>query len=150
MSKMLRILIAYDGSEAAEAALDDLPRAGLPGEAEALVLVTDVGMVDSPEDFDRAVARRSRLAAETSSFAPALRLLEEERALTREAASRLRAAFPDWDVRAEAASAASSAAALLRRATAWGADLLLVGLARPSAQNLETAGGGRAAVRARG
>ena len=39
-------------------------------------------------------------------------------------------------------------AALLWRASAWGADVLVVGLARPAAQNLN-AGGGRANLRAR-
>ena len=34
----MKILIAYDGSGAAEAALDDLISAGLPDEAEVLVM----------------------------------------------------------------------------------------------------------------
>ena len=33
----MKILIAYDGSEGADAALDDLPRAGLPGAAEGTI-----------------------------------------------------------------------------------------------------------------
>ena len=33
-----RILIGYDGSESADAALADLRKAGLPREAEALIL----------------------------------------------------------------------------------------------------------------
>ena len=140
----MRILIAYDGSEGAEAALDDLKRAGLPQEAEALIMVTDVWMVASQCDFTRAVARRRQLSAETSSFAPALRSLEEERALTREATRRLRAAFPSWDVGAEGAHGAGAVApALLRRAAAWGADLLVVGSRRPSAQNLLDGGATR-------
>jgi nucleotide-binding universal stress UspA family protein len=124
-----------------EAALDDLTRARLPREAEALIMVTDVWMAASHDDFTRAVARRRQLAAETSSFAPALGSLEEERALTREAARRLRAAFPSWDVGAEGAHGAGAVApALLRRAAAWGADLIVVGSRRPSAQNLTDGG----------
>ena len=39
----MKILIGYDGSECAEAALEDLQRAGLGAEAEALVMtVADV------------------------------------------------------------------------------------------------------------
>lgn len=38
MSDTMRILIGYDGSDCAEAALDDLQRAGLPSKTEALVL----------------------------------------------------------------------------------------------------------------
>lgn len=38
MRKSMKILIAYDGSECAEAALDDLHQAGLPEIAEAVVM----------------------------------------------------------------------------------------------------------------
>lgn len=124
----MKIMIAYDGSEAADAALDDLSRAGLPGGAEALLVVTDVWLTSSPAEFSRAVARRRMLSAATSSFAPARRDVEEERALSREAERRIRALFPTWDVRAEAASGMGTvASALLRRSTSWGADLLVVG-----------------------
>ncbi len=38
MNETMKILIAYDGSPCAEAALDDLRKAGLPQDAEALVI----------------------------------------------------------------------------------------------------------------
>ena len=38
MNEKMRILIAYDGSDGANAALDDLRRAGLSRTAEALVV----------------------------------------------------------------------------------------------------------------
>ena len=38
MAEPMKILIAYDGSECANAALEDLPRAGLPRVAEVLVM----------------------------------------------------------------------------------------------------------------
>lgn len=124
----MKVVIAYDGSERAAAAIDDLPRAGLAGMVEALVVVTDVWLTSSPSDFSRAAARRRVLAADSSSFAPALREVEEERALSREATHRLRALFPAWDVRAESVGGMGSAAsAILRKASSWGADLLVVG-----------------------
>jgi nucleotide-binding universal stress UspA family protein len=124
----MKILIAYDGTERAEAAIDDLLWAGLPGRAEALVVVTDVWLTSSPTELSRAVARRRILSSESSSFAPALREVEEGRALSREALRRLRALFPAWDVRAEVAGGMGSAAStLLHRASTWGADLLVVG-----------------------
>ena len=47
----MRILIAYDGSSGADAALFDLQRAGLPQEAEALVIsVADVWTFPSASD----------------------------------------------------------------------------------------------------
>lgn len=124
----MKILIAYDGSDAADAALDELRRAGLPDRAEALVVVTDVWLTSSPVESSRVVARRRMLLAESSSFAPALREVEEERALSREAVRRIRALFPNWDVRTEAeAGMGTVASALLRRASSWGADLVVVG-----------------------
>ena len=38
MNQPMRILIAYDGSSGADAALADLQRAGFPNEVEAIVL----------------------------------------------------------------------------------------------------------------
>ena len=38
MNERMKILIGYDGSECADAALDDLKRAGLPQSAEAHIL----------------------------------------------------------------------------------------------------------------
>ena len=48
----MRILIGYDGSESADAALDDLRRAGLPREVEALIVsVGEVMMPPSSSDM---------------------------------------------------------------------------------------------------
>ncbi len=45
MAASMKALIAYDGSACAEAALDDLKRAGLPGEVEAMIVtVTELGL----------------------------------------------------------------------------------------------------------
>jgi nucleotide-binding universal stress UspA family protein len=38
MANPMKILIAYDGSECADAALDDLRKAGLPADAQIKVL----------------------------------------------------------------------------------------------------------------
>jgi hypothetical protein len=38
MNEKMKILIAYDGSDCANSALDDLQRAGLPPEAETLII----------------------------------------------------------------------------------------------------------------
>ena len=38
MEDRMKILIGYDGSESADAALKDLTRAGLPSEADVLVM----------------------------------------------------------------------------------------------------------------
>ena len=94
--KKTRVLIPYDGSENAEAALDTLNTAGLPPDLEALVAVTHVWLPLSPYEVTRAVsARRMKvLTAGISSFVPALRDYEEQRVLSLEAEKRIGAMFP--------------------------------------------------------
>jgi len=50
---MMKILIGHDGSQSADAAMIDLQRAGLPDEAEALVVsVADVMMVPTTTAYE--------------------------------------------------------------------------------------------------
>ena len=52
---MMKVLIGYDGSQSADAALVDLQRAGLPVEAEALIVsVADVMMVPATPAYELA------------------------------------------------------------------------------------------------
>jgi nucleotide-binding universal stress UspA family protein len=100
----------------------------LPRVAAALILtVVDVGLrLPAPEESDTSRAatldiiglRRAR-----QQLAPAV---EEARALGGQAGERVRAAFPDWDVRVEAVADAP-AAAILHQAETWPADLIVVG-----------------------
>src|SRR5262245_26736724 len=48
MNNIIKVLIAYDGSECADDALDDLQRAGLPAEAEALVVSVEEEWLPAP------------------------------------------------------------------------------------------------------
>ena len=126
MSERLKILIGYDGSACADAALDDLRRAGLPDVAEAVVLsVADVFLpppVSEVDDtFPLYVPPGVRAAHERAA-----RALGEARALAERTAVRLRERLPGWDVRAEAA-ADSPAWALISKAFEWKPDLIVVG-----------------------
>jgi nucleotide-binding universal stress UspA family protein len=126
----IKVLIVYDGSENAEAALDDLSRAGLPGGVEALAVVTDVCLPSSPEDISRTVADRRMMVLKSgvSSFVPALRDVEEERVMSYKAERRLRSMFPLGAVNAEGLSNRHSIRrGMVRRAEAWGADLIVIG-----------------------
>ena len=126
----IKILIVYDGSENAEVALDDLSRAGLPHGVEALALVTDVCLPSSPEDINRAVAERRMMVLKSgvSSFVPAFRDIEQERVISDKAKGRLRSIFPMGEVKSEALSERNSIRrGLVRRAEAWGADLIVIG-----------------------
>ena len=128
MHEPKKMLIAYDGSSAANAALDDLRWAGLPHEAAALLLtVVDVGLrLPAPEESDTSRAATLDIIGlykARQQLAPAV---EEARALGGQAGERVRADFPDWDIRVEAVADAP-AAAILRLADAWPADLIVVG-----------------------
>ena len=51
---MMKVLIAYDGSESADKGIDNLSRAGLPIEADALVVsVAEVWLPPQSNDEDR-------------------------------------------------------------------------------------------------
>jgi len=130
LDKKMKVLIVYDGSENAEIALDDLNRAGLPRGVQTLALVTDVCLPSSPEDINRAVADRRMMVLKSgvSSFVPALRDVEEERAMSQKIERHLRSRFPVGEVKSEVLSARNSIGrGTVRRAEAWGADLIVIG-----------------------
>jgi nucleotide-binding universal stress UspA family protein len=126
MDGRMKILLAYDGSGSSDTALDDLERAGLPGDVEAVVLsVADVWLPpgegdgeSAPNDWVSDLVRDSRARSEEA--------LAEAREMATRAAVRVGALFPGWTVRAEAI-ADSPAWGLVKRAEAWGADLVVVG-----------------------
>ena len=120
----MKLLIAYDGSDCAEAALDDLRRAGLPRAAEAQVLaVADVWL---PPEAEGAAPDTPVPVAVKRARAQAAEGLGAARRLAARGAERVRAHFPDWEVHAEA-SADSPAWAVIKRAGEWPADLVVVG-----------------------
>jgi nucleotide-binding universal stress UspA family protein len=126
--KKMRILIAYDGSSHADAALDDLRRAGLPRQAEALVLsVADVWLWPPPKDDARGI-RGEELDVAGLKRARALseQAVEEARRLAVQASERIKSAFPLWKVDAEGCGD-SPAWAVIKKADDWGADLVVVG-----------------------
>ena len=51
----MKILIGYDGSESADAALDDLRRAGLPRETETLIVSVAEVLMQPPPPSDELV-----------------------------------------------------------------------------------------------
>ena len=128
--KSIKVLIPYDGSESAEMALDDLRRAGLPQALDAIVAVTNVWLPLSPYEITRAVSARRMmvLTAGMSSFAPALRDYEEQRALSVAAEHRIRSIFPSGTITTEPMQdTATVANEILRTAKRGGAELIIVG-----------------------
>jgi nucleotide-binding universal stress UspA family protein len=125
----LKVFIPYDGSESAETALDNLKRAGLPPQLEALVAVTHVWLPLSPYEITHAVsARRMKLLTSgMSSFVPALRDHEEQRVLSLEADRRIRSVFPSGTVKTEVMQEMAVASEILRKVKSWGAELIILG-----------------------
>jgi nucleotide-binding universal stress UspA family protein len=116
----VKILIGYDGSRHADAALADLRAAGLPAKAEAkVVTVTTPWKGRPPQGLGG-----SRLEREAEAIAVEARRQGE--ALAEKAAERLRQAFPDWRVTSEALLD-HPAEGLVRRAESWKADLVVMG-----------------------
>lgn len=123
---MKRLLIAYDGSPCAEAAIEDLAKAGLPPEMEAAVIsVADVWLPSNsagPQpDFPAANSQAVRKAREQ-----ALATLESARAMASRAADRIKTLHPRWKLESFAA-ADSPAWGVLSKATEWKADLVALG-----------------------
>ena len=129
-NKRARVLIAYDGSQSAQTALEDLKRAGLPENLDVLLAVTDVCLPSSPYEISRAVAARRLMVlnAGSSSFALALKDREVDGLLSRQAERRLRSSFPLGSVRSEALTNRGPVAReMLQKAEEWGADLIVIG-----------------------
>lgn len=121
----MKILIAYDGSECGSFALEDLKRAGLPAEAEVLVMsMADVFLpIITADDNSEPqpvpdVVQRAREHAQQQ--------LAEARELAKRASDQIGLMFREWRVRHEA-PADSPAWALLRTADQWKPDLIVMG-----------------------
>jgi len=127
---MMKILIGHDGSQSADAALVDLQRAGLPIEADALVVsVADVMMVPATPAHElagEALMSRRVTAGLVYAQRQTERVLKEAKDFARRASDQVRSYFPHWSVRAETL-AGSAAFELIGKADEWRPDLIVVG-----------------------
>src|SRR5262247_91285 len=100
----MKILIGYDGSDWAEAALDDLGRAGLPRQAEAIVMsVAEIWL--PPQSAHELVAGREKSPPlDEPMYAKARVKIEEANEQAQRARKRLQTNFPEWSVKAESSS----------------------------------------------
>lgn len=132
MTTAFKILIAYDGSDCAEAALDDLCKAGLPkcgvealalSVAEAFMLPSSL-LENSPQEDDKADA--DSRALDKVRYARNINAMSEAEEFARRAGERLRANFPEWTVTHEATNG-SPAWEIVAKADSWRPDLVVVG-----------------------
>ena len=123
----MKILVAYDGSEFAEAALQDLKHAGLPAEVEVLVMsLADVFVPPAPDEevdntfpvYEPEGIKRAHERAQHK--------LDQAEGLAQRASEQIKSLFPNWHVRYEA-QADSPAWALIRTADEWETDLIVMG-----------------------
>lgn len=126
----MKILIGYDGSECADAALDDLTQAGLPATVEVHVMsVAEVWLPPPPPSSYEILeeARKAQSPAELQrDFAKTCGAAREALAFAERARDRIQAKFPDWKVSADS-SCGSPAWELVAKADEWKPDLILVG-----------------------
>ena len=123
----MKLLIAYDGSDSADTAIDGLQRAGLPAEnVEALVVsIGEVWLPPADEVGDDTF---------TSQTVPGLKevreraaqVMEEAEQLAQRGSKRVQQNFPGWQVSHEVRNG-SPGFELLQVARDWSADLIVVG-----------------------
>lgn len=124
----MKILIAYDGSESADKGIDDLRRAALPREADALVVsvaevwlpppahnevLDDTFPLQIPPGLKHARERAAHMIADAEEVAERGR-------------KRVQQALPEWSVTHEVKSG-SPAYEVLKLAREWQPDLIVVG-----------------------
>ena len=128
MSEIFKILVAYDGSDFANAALADLRFAGLPqNDTEVLIMsVAEVWLppANSEEDDDETPAFVAEIVRKKHE--KNRQILENTRNLTEQAAEKLRTFFPDWTIQPEA-TYGSPAWEILSRAAEFQPDLIVAG-----------------------
>jgi nucleotide-binding universal stress UspA family protein len=112
----MRMLIAYDGSDSSEAAMNDLSFAGLSSTTKVMVL--SIAGTDIPP-LGSGIAETRIPPDSLGDIATARRLADEGR-------RRLQLSFPDWEIRSESAPG-SPAEMILEKAKEWSADLIVVG-----------------------
>src|SRR5438270_11642453 len=106
----MKILIAYDGSDCSDAALDDLPNAGLPGTAGTLIYSVAETPLGDPQVEVYLMNQRLRHLRQASQ----------------RAAARVRSMFPGWHVEIEVEPGIARSG-ITERADAFRPDLIVVG-----------------------
>jgi nucleotide-binding universal stress UspA family protein len=125
----MKILIGYDGSDCAKSALNDLQRAGLPAQAEAMILTAaDVFIPQQPSIENAAEVLYPQYIPQTVKLAweRNKQQFDEAQKLADEAADILQVKFPGWQIKS-AARAETPHWAIIGEAKELHPDLVVVG-----------------------
>lgn len=126
----MKILIAYDGSEAADCAIDDLCRAGLPDKATALVVtVAEVWLPPAGDEQSKNLEVEPAMPTPKivrQMWARSELIVQQAKELAETASKRVLHNFPKWTVEARAVSG-SPAWEILKVEAEWHSNLLVVG-----------------------
>jgi nucleotide-binding universal stress UspA family protein len=127
VGETMKILIGYDGSECADAALEDLQRAGLGTDAEAFVMTVADVFVPVPigEEVENTVPMYIPSAVKRA-HERAQHKREEATDLAKQVSEQIGSIFPTWRIDS-GAEADSPAWALIRKADHWKPDLIIMG-----------------------
>lgn len=123
MNENFKVLIGYDGSQFADAALDDLKNAGLPDNTEVLLLTVAEVWLPPHEEGEKPEFITEGLR---KKYEENLEILKAARETASRAAERVRNNFPRWKVDSEA-TYGSPAWEILFRAEDFKPNLILVG-----------------------
>jgi nucleotide-binding universal stress UspA family protein len=130
MTKGMRVLIGYDGSIYADAAIEDLRRAALPEKGEALVVSVGEEPVVPPfvsdESIDKAFISERTISIANHARAHISESLASAKDDADAAGRQFESYFPNWRVRTMAVGG-SPAIELIQKAREWAAHLLVVG-----------------------
>ena len=125
----MKILIGYDGSAGSNAVFDDLKKAGLPRDTEAVVASVADLLVSGPSVQDAVVqaiiSRRSTLGLNRDQ-SHAENVIGEAKAFAAFGKNRIQELFPGWNVRSEVFTG-TPAWVLIDTADRLNADLIIVG-----------------------
>lgn len=125
----MRILIGYDGSESADAVLQDLALAGLPRKSEVRVVTVADLLMKSPQPSEVAAQELSSLRVGTALKQVEIfgdRVMREANEFASRAADTVSLSFPEWNVESEVLTG-TPAWELIDAAEQWDADLIAIG-----------------------
>jgi nucleotide-binding universal stress UspA family protein len=111
MANRMKVIVAYDGSTCADAALDDLQRAGLPNDAQFKVLSVVEHWLPPPSGLE---------------IVEHIGRDQEYLSLAMRAAVRLNEIQPGWEVKTEVA-VGSPGRVIVENADQWKPDLIVIG-----------------------